>query len=346
MVRKQTTPNMLRDVESDWKQIPASMLTYFLVDCPKGVVPEILVKAFKRWPSVQTAYFYSPGSDPVVNPVDDTPHFADQGYLDPAPVGIDAGYAWPRADGTGFTGGDGAGISVIDMEQGWTLNHQDMNAHGAKLLHGTIRDKSRSHGTSMLGVIGAVDNTLGCVGIAPHVDSVNVVSYYGSTRADAMLKAIDNLQFGDILLLAAQISRVEIDGTAWRQMPVEVQDAEFDMVRLATALGIVVIEAAGNGGNDLDAFVNDEGGQILNRGSSAFRDSGAIVVGAASSAVPHTRVEQTNFGSRVDCYAWGEDVVSPSSDINGSTDKYTNYFGGTSSASAIVTGAALVVQGV
>ncbi|MCP4995327.1 MAG: S8 family serine peptidase, partial [Gammaproteobacteria bacterium] len=102
----------------------------------------------------------------------------------------------------------------------------------------------------------------------------------------------------------------------------------------------------GNGGNDLDAFVNDAGDQILNRGSAGFRDSGAIVVGAASSAVPHTRVEQTNFGSRVDCYAWGEDVVSPSSDMNGATDKYTNYFGGTSSASAIVTGAALVVQGV
>lgn len=333
-----------RAVELDRKYTPPNMLTYFLVDCPPGVAPEVLIKAFQEWPTVQTAYFDPPGSEPQVNPGDD-PRFGNQGYLDPAPDGIDAEFAWPRADGTGFAGGDGAGISVIDLERGWTLNHEDVNAHGATLLHGTIRNGSRAHGTSVLGEICAVDNTLGCVGIAPDVASLDVVSYWTSTRPNAILAAISNLQFGDVLLLEAQLN-VTIGTTTWSNMPIEVLDAEFDTIRLATALGIVVVEAAGNGSNDLDTFANGAGDQILNRGSADFRDSGAIVVGAASSATPHTRMGFSNFGNRVDCYAWGENVDTCSSNSTGSTTMYTGTFNGTSSASPIVTGAALVVQGV
>jgi serine protease len=328
-------------VELDRKYTPPNMLTYFLVDCPPGVVPEVLVKALQEWPTVQIAYFDPPGSEPQLNP-DDDPRFGNQGYLDPEPDGIDAEFAWPRADGTGFAGGDGAGISVIDLERGWTLTHEDLNAHGATLLHGTIRNGSRAHGTSVLGELCAVDNALGCVGIAPNVASVDVVSYWNSTRSNAILAAIANLQFGDLLLLEAQLDPA--GGADW--YPIEVLDAEFDTIRLATALGIVVVEAAGNGSNDLDAYTNPAGDQILNRGSADYRDSGAIVVGAASSAAPHTRMGFSNFGSRVDCYAWGQNVDTCSSNDAGSTTMYTGTFNGTSSASPILTGAALVVQGV
>jgi hypothetical protein len=122
------------------------------------VEPEELVKALLTWRSVQTAYFDPPGSDPLVNAADD-PRAANQGYLDPAPDGIDAEFAW------GFAGGDGAGQHLIDLERGWTLNHEDLVAHGAALLHGTILDTSRPHGTSVLGEVCASDNTRGCVGI-------------------------------------------------------------------------------------------------------------------------------------------------------------------------------------
>jgi len=326
--------------ELDREYVPPNLLTYFVVDCPPGVAPEVLVKVFNEWPTVQTAYFDPPGSDPFVNPFDD-PRFPNQGYLDPSPDGIDAEFAWPLGVGVGFAGGDGAGIQVIDLEQGWTLNHEDLAAHGATLLHGTIRDASRYHGTAVLGEICAVDNTLGCIGIASAVASVNVVSYWGSTRPNAILAAIANLQFGDVLLLEAQ---VPLAGTVY---PIEVLDAEFDTIRLATALGIVVVEAAGNGADDLDTYTNAVGDQILNRGNATdFRDSGAIMVGAASSAAPHTRDVDSNFGSRVDCYAWGENVNTTYSNATGSTTMYTTNFQNTSAASPIVTGAALVVQGI
>jgi hypothetical protein len=334
-------------VENDRSYDPPNLLSYFIVDCPVDVRPEVLVKEFMSWQNVQTAYFDPPGSDPVVAP-DDDPRFANQGYLDPAPDGIDAEFAWPRAGGIGFTGGDGEGIRFIDMERGWTLNHEDLNAHGATLLHGTLLNTSRAHGTKVLGEVCAVDNTIGCVGIAPHIDSVNVVSYNGSTRADAIMAAITSISFGDVLLLEAQL-----DPAGGNDMyPIEVLDAEFDAIRLATALGIIVVEAGGNGnyatgiGNDLDTYTNATGHHILNRTSAEFRDSGAIMVGAASSAAPHTRMTWSNHGSRIDCYGWGENVDTCASDAGGSTTMYTSTFNGTSSASPIITGAAIIVQGI
>lgn len=331
--------NRARELDTTYR--PPNMLTYFLIECPPGVNPMSLAKVLLSWETVQTAYYDPPGEEPQVNPGDD-PRFGNQGYLDSAPDGIDAEFAWPRADGSGTPGGDGQGLSVIDMERGWTLNHEDLNAHGATLLHGSIRDDSRRHGTNVLGEICAVDNTIGCIGIAPNVAAVNVVSYWGSTMPNAIMAAIDNLAFGDVFLIEAQVD--PLGGTDW--YPIEVLDAEFDDIRLATALGIAVVEAAGNGSNDLDVYTNTAGLQILNRASVDFRDSGAIMVGAASSTDPHTRMNFSNFGSRIDCYAWGENVDTCSSNNTGSTTLYTGTFGGTSSASPIITGADLIVQGI
>ncbi|HYP05178.1 MAG TPA: S8 family peptidase [Bryobacteraceae bacterium] len=319
---------------------PRDLLTYFVIECPPQVNPDELVKALSAWRTVEKAYFDPPGSEPLVNPGDD-PRSPNQGYLDPAPTGIDAEYAW------GFPGGDGAGQQVIDLERGWTLDHEDLVALGATLIHGSIRDGSRPHGTSVLGEICAVDNSLGCVGITPNVASVQVTSYWDSTRANAMMAAIAVLPFGGVLLLEAQLN-ANIGGVNWVNLPIEALDAEFETIRLATALGITVVEAAGNGSNDLDTFADDLGRQVLNRSSGNFRDSGAIMVGAGSSTVPHARLGFSNFGSRIDCYGWGEDVDTATSNTTMpfNTTSYTGGFNGTSSASPIITGAALAVQGI
>ncbi len=83
----------------------------------------------------------------------------------------------------------------------------------------------------------------------------------------------------------------------------------------------------------------------MNRASADFRDSGAIMVGAGSSAAPHTRLSFSNHGSRIDCFGWGEGIVTTGDGWTGtSTTAYTTGFGGTSGASPIVSGAALLVQ--
>ena len=198
----------------------------------------------------------------------------------------------------------------------------------------------------MLGEVLMVDNTLGGVGIAPSATG-RVVSQHrpgGSYNTpDAILDAAANMVFGDVLLLEAQ----EFDPVGglyyW---PVEIADATYEAIRLATALGIIVVEAACNGGYDLDAYVNGSGQQIFNRGAAGFRDSGAIVVGGSTAAAPHMPVG-FNFGTRLDCYAWGQSIDTTSTNAAGDDNSaYTGFFGGTSGASPIVVGAALIIQGV
>ena len=332
-----------RAVENDPTYSQVDFSVFYYVDAPPGTDLVSLVKVLLGWNSIQEAYIDQSGPDPVVNAADD-PRSTSQGYLDPAPDGIDAEYAW------GFTGGDGAGQRVIDLEQGWTLNHEDIVTHGASLLHGTLADSSRGHGTSVLGEVCAADNTLGCVGIVPNIASVDVVSFNGSTRPQAIMAAIQNLSFGDTLLLEAQ---VWLNGTTLLG-PIEAYDAEYEAIRLTTALGIIVIEAGGNGTNNgstpplnMDSYTTLSGRAILNRDPTNpdFRDSGAIIVTAASSTAPHTRLAYAPHGKRIDCYAWGQNINTLSSDSSGSTSLYTTTFGGTSGASPIITGAALAYQG-
>jgi hypothetical protein len=340
--------------ERDRTYEPPNFLTFFYIDAPPDTDLERLAKALNSWSSVKTAYIDRPAPDPAVNAADD-PRWPNQGYLDPAPDGIDAEYAW------GFGGGDGAGQTCIDLEKGWTLNHEDLVSLGANLLHGSIYADSRGHGTAVLGIICAVDNTLGCIGIAPNIGSINAVSYWGAgnNRPDAIIASLSHLSFGDVLLLEVQtVARVDfIPPDIVRNVygPVEVLDADFEAIRLATALGIVVVEAGGNGTEnglapaiDLDTYTNAAGQQILNRdpANPDFRDSGAIIVSASTSWAPHTRRAYATFGRRIDCYAWGHNIDTCSSDEFGATNQYRTNFGGTSGASAIIAGAALLVQGV
>jgi len=343
-----------RAAKMDPEYRKVNLLTYFYIYIPGSseIDPVALAKALSAWPAVQTAYVDGPvPPPPAVNAAND-PRSPNQSYLDPAPGGIDARYAWT------FAGGDGAGVSFIDLEAGWTLNHEDLFAHGATVEHGNIYNAWRWHGTAVLGIVCAVDNDLGCVGIAPNVASVKVVSWNETSTGlnvdnvpNAIVAAIDNLValgvIGNVLLLEAQ-AWAYYPQTNW-YAPVEALDASYDAIRMATANGIVVVEAAGDGNIyrtdaiNLDSYTNPSGIQAFNSG---VRDSGAIIVAAASSTDPHTRMPYSNYGQRIDCYAWGENVTTLSSDSAGSTNLYTTNFDATSSASAIVAGAALAVQGI
>lgn len=327
-----------RATELDDEYRAPNLLTYYAVECPPDVDPHAVAKTLATWPAVQTAYVEGgPTPPPAVNAADD-PRAINQGYLQPAPDGIDARYAWTVA------GGDGTGIQLVDMEQGWTLNHEDLTAAGITIISG-VSQAYFGHGTSVLGEVAAVDNTIGDVGICTKA-SVRVVSQYRTAAvyntAEAVLSAVAALGFGDVLLLEAQTTVNGIVGF----LPVEVEAAVYDTIRLGTALGVVIVEAAGNGSNDLDT-ISIGGVQVLNRASAGFRDSGAIMVGAASSSTPHTRLGFSNYGSRIDCFGWGQAIDTTGDGWTGNlTSSYTGSFGGTSGASPIVAGAAVDVQGV
>jgi hypothetical protein len=128
--------------------------------------------------------------------------------------------------------------------------------------------------------------------------------------------------------------------------PVEADPNCFNAIRAAVPKGIIVIEAAGNGGANLDNYAV-AGKKILNPAEAGFIDSYAIIVGAGLDTVQkvtigsrqvdvHRRTSESNFGKRIDCYAWGVNAIT--------VGRFP--FSGTSAASAIVAGAAIVVQGI
>lgn len=217
------------------------------------------------------------------------------------------------------------------------------------------------HGTAVLGIMLMVDNTIGGVGVAPAAKA-NVVSVIrgdnpNDNRPEAIADAARFLSAGDVMLLEMQVN----DAENTQQWPVEVYDAEFEVIRAATAKGIVVVEPAGNGllgdkegleGVNLDGKVirpgdTAPGKAFLNRSSPDFRDSGAIIVAASTSTVPRKRVPWSNYGGRVDVHAWGQNITTASCISDGFSSCEDAYiqFDGTSGAAPIVAGAALSVQG-
>lgn len=331
--------------QSPWRPLN-SLTLYWRIDMRARHEPIFeIAKRLAGIHGVEHAYAEQVVSDPVVNPGDD-PFNAQQNYLDPAPTGIDARWAWTQA------GGEGQGVGVVDLEQGWRLGHEDYAGKAPTLIFNTNRDGIGgyvgNHGTAVLGIIAADDNTRGVVGAAPSIASLRATSHFdGATAlhvADAIIAAVPTMASGHVLLLEVQ------RGAAL--LPTETDTADFDAIRLASARGIIVVEAAGNGSNDLDAFTDAAGRFRLRRGHVDFRDSGAIMVGAALSPVvggnAHNRAGFSNFGGRIDCYGWGENVtscgygdLSPGAAIDAS---YTAFFSGTSSASPIVVGAAVLTQ--
>ena len=320
-----------------------SLTRYWRIDVRNSANhTEEIVKYLNALDEVDLAYLELSASDPTVHPKDD-PYNIHQDYLDAAPVGIDARWAWTQQHG------EGAGIGLTDLEQGWFPKHEDFLGKSPQLIYGDNRDGvgtyKGNHGTAVLGQLIADDNQIGVVGIAPSAHPIKMVSHYDAkTRtalhvADALVASISEMNSGDILLLEVQRS----------YLPTEVDDADFDAIRLAVAHGMVVVEAAGNGGKDLDKYTNSRQENTLNRGNADFRDSGAIMVGASRSAIPHNRIWFSNFGTRIDCYGWGENIVTCGyGDLDpgvGDESTYTDSFGGTSGASPMVAGAAIIVQG-
>ncbi|HET9988199.1 MAG TPA: S8 family peptidase [Kofleriaceae bacterium] len=296
-------------------------------------------------PGVEQAYVEplytlpSAGGDscPITTPTYD--HHQD--YLGPAPGGIDAPRAWS-------SGTRGAGVQFADIEGGWNAAHEDLP--GARITHVAGRpiiDASwRAHGTAVLGEVVGRDNGKGVIGIAPDVDHVFTSSIGGESVADAIDSAAEQLHPGDVLL-------IELQGTGprGRYVPIEFWDDNFEAIQIAVARGIVVVEAAGNGNEDLDLPV------FKRKFDRWSRDSGAILVGAG--APPRegfrdrTKLDFSNYGSRVDVQGWGRKVTTldygdlqscKGADRSYTDRHYTGEFSGTSSASPIVAGAAILVE--
>jgi hypothetical protein len=335
-----------------------NFFTYCVIDCPYEINADGLLQELKQNKNVENAYIKS---DPQPSPCVITgtnPRTAKQKYLNPAPKGINARYAWTK------NGGCGEGkVQFIDIEYAWNLLHEDISSPQVSFLWGNRGETfDIDHGTSVLGIVLMQDNGLGGVGITPKVKA-QVVSRTTEppnshdSIEEAILQAIPNLNFGDILLLEVQVLReLQVNNeTRDIRLPAEIEFANFQAIEHAANNGIIVIEAAGNGDKNRSKGYNlndypDDGKKILDRNNRRdFRDSHAIVIGGCSPSVTngrHGKRKSSNYGNRVDCYGWGSGVFTADNpDVPGGP-LYNDDFNGTSSASAIIAGAAVSVQSI
>jgi hypothetical protein len=318
----------------------ADLNLYFEIALPASQDAAALCDALNALPAVELAL---PARVPLPPPLDlapATPSFVSgQLYRDAAPEGVGAVGAMRIA------GANGAGITIVDAEYNWVLDHEDLelgpeaNIETATLVDPYPSDQG-NHGTAALGILRGLDNGYGVLGLAPaatlFVAPTNTAQH-GYDPARAIDLALDVLAPGDVLLLEQQ---TWVCGGPLG--PLEGYPPWFDAIATATAQGVVVVEPAGNGGADLDAPAC--GGWF----DRTVRDSGAILVGAGSPA-DHSRLGFSSYGSRLDVQAWGSGVLTSGYgdlfDPGDSRQRYTAYFAGTSSASAIVAGAVASVQG-
>ncbi len=294
---------------------------------------------------------------------EETPDFtARQGYLGAAPAGVDAAAAWA------VPGGRGAGVHVIDVEGGWDFEHEDLRVNKGGIVSGVpYRDRYwRDHGTAVLGVIAGDANGFGVTGIAPEA-RVSAASHRGRGTAAAIYDATEALNPGDVVLVEAHRPGPRFDFAPRPDqrgyIPVEWWPDDLAVIQYAAQKGVIVVEAAGNGAEDLDDPFYDAPAEGFPRTwVNPLRrtvDSGALLVGAGAPppgthgrdvhGPDRSRLDFSNHGSIVDAQGWGREVTTTGyGDLQEATEHraYTDLFSGTSSASPVVVGALACVQGV
>ena len=294
-----------------------------------------------------------------------TPDFtARQGYLDAAPGGIDARFAWTQA------GGGGAGIRIIDIEGAWRFSHEDLQQNQGGVVGGTQSTDIgwRNHGTAVIGEFGGDRTAFGITGTSPDANVSAISIFGGPGSAGAIRQAADRLSPGDIILIELHRAGPRFNFQARNDqrgyIAIEWWPDDFDAIRYAASRGVLVVEAAGNGAENLDdAVYNARPAGFPSDWTNPFnrnnRDSGAIVVGAGAPppgthgrdhGPDRSRLDFSNWGALVDAQGWGREVTTAGyGDLQGGTNEdewYTDRFSGTSSASPIVVGALACVQGV
>jgi uncharacterized repeat protein (TIGR03803 family) len=278
-----------------------------------------------------------------------------QEYMDAVPVGGGVFQAWTNS------GVFGAGIRVADVEYSFNSNHLDLPAIDNLTPDAVDPFNDNDHGTATLGEIAAIHNGWGTTGVGYDVSVYFAGANYSSgyNVGAGITTAASALRPGDILLIEQQIvgpnttPGVEATGGEYGLVPVDWYEPYYNDIVMAVANGIIVIETADNGGQNLDAPIYSTG----NGGHWPFlpqNRSGAIVVGAGASfngsSTESSRLYFSNYGSCVDVQNWGENIVTTGYGDLYSTEGpnlyYTSTFSGTSGATPIVVGEVALLQSI
>lgn len=260
-------------------------------------------------------------------------------------------------------GGRGQDAQISDCEYGFmrvpnapppSTVHEDLcnvnSPYPASCLHGGHQDRA-NHGLAVLGMMFALDSEYGWTGLVPDATARFYSEWSGcsSSRGQAIERGARDSLPGDIILLEMQTTVSGQPQNAY--VPAEIALGVWARTRNATDQGIIVVAAAGNGGVDLDRTDVPQYNEYRSR-NLLNGDTRAILVGAGTPDSNHDRLPFSTFGQRINVQAWGhsvftlgyiDTVVTTNPDP---LQSYTAGFAGTSSATAMVAGAAAALQSV
>ncbi|MBA2724767.1 MAG: S8 family serine peptidase, partial [Actinobacteria bacterium] len=231
-------------------------------------------------------------------------------------------------------------VDVAVIDTGIDFTHPDLNVYtaGAKnCSSGTSAKDGNGHGSHVAGTIGALDNTVGPVGVAPgaRLWPVRVLNNAGSGSTSSVVCGID--------FVTANASSIEVanmslggggsdDGNCGNSN----NDAEHKAICRSVAAGVTYAVASGNSYVDAKASVPAAYDEVIT--VSALADFNGLPGGGAAatcrSDVDDTFADFSNYGLDVDIIAPGVCIYS--------TWKGGGYntISGTSMASPHVAGAA------
>lgn len=320
----------------DDRPLPADLNQYYRVRTSGIADSERLVNELNRMDLVETAYA-EPGL--IIMAGGDIPPTtalfeSGQTYKDSAPLGV--GFNACR----NIVGARGPDLSVGHLEGAWNLGHEDACNMVAGNIVGSVPGASwsgwRAHGDACVGILNADRNLYGTRGM--------------NDAAALILSSLESGSANMISLVTAAASAGDVMESSWVfgvngvHAPLDYFQAEFDAVEVMVLSGISYCYSAGN----TDANLEDTGlyGTRYLPGSP---DSGGVIVGAGNSS-DLDKISFSNYGSRVDCHAWGENITTLGYgglfDPGDVLQRYTSGFGGTSGAAPIVAGVAAAISNI
>jgi len=234
----------------------------------------------------------------------------------------------------------GEGVSVYVVDTGIKVGHEDLGNYASDDGFAAVECKGSSclatwdddngHGTHVAGTIGAVDNDIGVIGVAPQVTlhAVKVLSNTGSGSISGIITGIewviDHDNGGAPKVINMSLGGAGSDDQDGQYCPeVRSTDAFHNVIQRAVCdYNITVVVAAGN--EDADASTSTP---------AAYDEVITVSATTSDDDWPYW----SNYGDDVDIAAPGVDILSTWNDGT------YNTISGTSMATPHVTGGAAVV---
>lgn len=225
------------------------------------------------------------------------------------PTGIDRSFASsnPNIAIDGVDERVDVDVAVIDTGVDW--EHPDLNVvDGVNCASNRgcrgNGDDDHYHGTHVAGTIGAIDNGIGVVGVAPgaRIHAVKVLTRRGSGRTSWIIAGIDWVAARSNTI---EVANMSLGGRGYSQ-------AEYDAIQGAVNNGVAFAVAAGNDSSLASSYSPAAFDNVLT--VSALADFNGLAGGGAAptcrSDQDDTLADFSNFGSAVDIAAPGVCILS------------------------------------